>query len=122
MDTIIIAQILGIFFAVLGVSLIFNSKGVKTAIEASVENKGILLLWGILALLIGAVIIIFNNVWTSGMPLLVTILGWLAFVKGVFILIFSDAAGSLYRKFNKSNMLVFVGVVVLIVGLVLLYW
>ena len=121
MDTMVIAQILGIFFVVFGVAFIFNSKGIRAAIEASVENKGILFLWGMLALLTSAVILVFNNAWTSGMPLLITILGWLAFVKGAFILVFPNAAASLYRKFNKSGMLVFVGVVVLIVGLILLY-
>ena len=122
MDTVIIAQILGIFFVVFGISMVFNSKGIKAAIEASLENKGILFVWGIVAVLTSAFIIALNNIWTSGMPLLVTILGWLALIKGVFILLFPNAAVSLYRKFNKSGLLVFVGVVVLIIGLVLLYW
>jgi hypothetical protein len=121
MDTVIITQVLGVFFIVVGISMTFNSKGTRNAIEASIENKGILFLWGMLALLIGAWIVDLNNMWTSGMPLLVTILGWLALIKGVFILIFPNATASLYRKFNKGGMLMLVGVVVLIIGLVLLY-
>jgi hypothetical protein len=56
--------------------------------EASVQNKGILWLWGILALLIGGVIVVINNAWTSRLPLLVTIFGWIAMVKGAFIHIY----------------------------------
>ena len=120
--SIVIAQVLGIFFVVVGVAMVIGSKAVVAAIEHSVENKGILFVWGMLALLIGAVIVVLNDVWTSGLTLLVTILGWLALIKGAFILFFPDAAASLYKKFNKSGMIMFCGVVAFVIGLVLLYW
>jgi uncharacterized membrane protein HdeD (DUF308 family) len=82
----------------------------------------VLYVWGLLALLIGAVIVVFNNLWTSGLPLLVTILGWLALVKGAFIVVFPGAAGPLYQRLNKSWMLVLCGVIVFVLGVILLYW
>lgn len=122
MNTVIIAQILGIFFVIAGVSMLANKKGTVVAIEESVQNKGTLWLWGFLAILIGATIVVQNNVWTSGLPLLVTILGWLALIKGAFILFFPAAATALYKKCNKGNLLVLCGLVMLVLGLVLLYW
>lgn len=121
MDTIVIAQVLGIFFTVAGISMIVNAKATVAAVGVSLENKGTLWLWGMLALLIGAVVVVFNNMWTSGLPLLVTILGWIALIKGVFIMIFPGAAASLYKKFNKKGVLVACGVVALVIGLALLY-
>ncbi|HEY5220526.1 MAG TPA: hypothetical protein VIJ29_00030 [Candidatus Paceibacterota bacterium] len=120
--SVVIAQVLGIFFVVAGVAMVVSSKATAGAIEESVAHKGIVFMWGIGALLIGAVIVVFNNAWTTGLPLLVTILGWLALVKGVFILLAPGVAAALYRKFGKSGMIVFCGVVVFVLGLVLLYW
>ncbi len=120
--SVVIAQVLGIFFLIVGIAMGVNSKATASAIEESVAHKGIMFMWGILALLIGSWIVVFNNVWTSGLPLLVTILGWLALIKGVFILLAPAAAVSLYRKFGKSGMIVFCGVVSFVLGLVLLYW
>jgi hypothetical protein len=120
--SIVIAQVLGIVFALVGISMVASSKATATAIGESMQNKGILWMWGFLAVLIGAVIVAFNNTWTFGLPLLITVLGWLALVKGAFILIFPRAAASLYGKLNKSGMLVFCGVVVFVLGMVLLYW
>jgi drug/metabolite transporter (DMT)-like permease len=120
--SIIIAQVLGIFFAVAGIAMVINSKAVGSAIEESVAHKGVVFMGGLLALLIGAVIVVLNNVWTMGLPLLVTILGWLALIKGVFILLAPAAAASLYKKCSKSGLLVFCGVIVFVLGLVLLYW
>jgi hypothetical protein len=120
--SVAIAQVLGIFFVIAGIAMVVSSKATADAIEESVAHKGIMFMWGVLALLIGAWIVVFNNVWTSGLPLLVTILGWLAIIKGAFILLAPAAAVSLYRKFGKGGMMVFCGVVVFVLGLVLLYW
>lgn len=120
--SVIIAQVLGIFFAIVGIAMVVNSKATASAIEESVAHKGVVFVWGLLALLIGAVVVVLNNAWTSGLPLLITILGWLAVIKGAFILLAPAAAVALYRKFGKSGMVVFCGVVVFVLGLVLLYW
>jgi uncharacterized membrane protein HdeD (DUF308 family) len=120
--SVVIAQALGIFLIVGGIAMVVNTKETATAIEESVQNKGVLWTWGFLSLLIGAVIVVLNNVWTTGLPLFVTILGWLALIKGVFIVIFPGVAASFYRKLNKSSILALCGIVVFVIGLVLLYW
>jgi len=119
--SVVLAQILGIFFVVVGASMVVNKKATKAAMEEAVQNRGYLWMWGFLAILTGAVIVVLNNVWTSGLPLVITILGWLAIIKGVFILFFPDAAVSVYRKFNKEGLLVFSGLVVIVIGLILFY-
>lgn len=120
--SVILAQIIGIFLVVAGIAMVVSSKATAAAIEESVAHKGILFMWGIGALVAGAVVVVLNNAWTTGLPLLVTIIGWLALIKGAFILLAPEAAASLYRKFGKSGMIVFVGVVAFVLGLVLLYW
>ena len=119
--SVVIAQVLGIFFVVMGIAMVANSKATVAAIEESTLHKGVMYLWGIVALLVGATIVVLNNVWTSGLPLFVTILGWLAIIKAAFILLAPGAAASMYRKFGKGGMVVFCGVVVFVVGAVLLY-
>ena len=120
--SIIIAQVLGIFFVVAGVSMLANGTSTAAIVEESAQSKGIMFLWGMCALLIGAVIVVLNDVWTSGLPLLVTIFGWLALIKGMFILLLPAPAASLYKKCGKSGLIVFAGVVMVVLGLVLLYW
>ena len=120
MNTVVISQVLGIFFVIAGISMVINSKGTNVAIEASVENKGILWLWGLLALLMGATIVSLNNEWTSGLPLFVTVLGWIALIKGSFIFIFPGAAAALYRKFSSSGMIIICGIAAIVIGITLL--
>jgi hypothetical protein len=112
---------LGIFFVVIGVVMVANGKRVAAVIEETAQNKSILFTWGIFALLIGAVIVVLNNAWTSGVQLLVTILGWAALIKGMFMLFFPDASAALYRKFATASAIVMGGIVVIVLGMMLLY-
>ena len=121
MDTsVILAQILGIVFVVMGLSMLCNKKGLAKVIEDMLLNKGLMWLAGFMALAMGAIMIAFNNIWTSGLPLFITILGWLALIKGILILVFPGFSISFYRKMNKGNIFVWAGVIVFILGLVLL--
>ena len=119
--SIVLAQVLGIFFVVMGVSMIVNKKFTTIVLEESIQNRGYLWMWGFLALMTGAIIVPLNNLWTSGLPLLVTVLGWLALIKGAFILFFPGAAVAMYRKYNKDGLLVLSGLVVFALGLSMLY-
>lgn len=119
--SVVVAHILGIFLAVMGVSMFINSKGTVTVVEESLQSKSVLWMWGLLATMAGALILAFNNVWTSGLPLVVTIIGWLVLIKGAFILFVPGSAASFYRIFAKKSLVAFCGVIALIIGLVLLY-
>jgi hypothetical protein len=106
---------------VIGASMVLNKKTTIAAFEEATRNRGYLWLWGFLAILIGAVIVALNNLWTSGLPLLITILGWLALLKGILILVCPEAMISLYKKVSNGGVIVFAGLVALVFGLFLLY-
>lgn len=120
--SIVIAQVSGICFAVMGLSMLFNKKWTAGAVEKMTENQGVLWLAGLIALMMGTVMVVFNNEWTSGLPLFITILGWLALIKGAVILIFPNATVSYYKKMNTGNIFTWGGLVVLIIAVILLYY
>ncbi len=120
--TIVLAQIFGILLAVTGLSMLVNKKSMSAALTEAGQNQGFLWMLGFVALMMGAVFVVLSNVWNGGnMALVVTIIGWLILLKGIFILWFPSAAGSLYRKCTGGTALVWWGAIVFIVGLVLLY-
>ncbi len=118
--SIFFAQVLGIVLLIAGISLVANRKMANEAIEEMLRNKGVLWMAGFTGIVIGSVFVALNNVWSSGLTLLITIIGWLILLKGAFILIFPNAAVSLYRKCNKGNMLLWGGLAAIVLGLVLL--
>ena len=120
MITIILAHIFGLTFMVLGLSMFLNKKWTASVVEEISKSQGLIWLAGLLTVFMGAFIISFNYIWTSGLPLFVTILGWLTFIKGAVILIFPHFTISYYTKMNRDNIFVWGGVIVFILGLLLL--
>jgi hypothetical protein len=118
--SIFFAQMLGIMFLVLGLSIMINKKWTAIAIEEMTKNQGIIWLAGLVTLILGATIVSLNNFWTSGLPLFITILGWLTVIKGATILILPNFSFSYYKKMNKGNIFVWGGVFVTVIGLILL--
>ena len=119
--SVAITQALGIIFTVMALSVVIDRKNVSAVLEKVAQDRGFLWLWSFLILSMGAVIIAMNNVWTSGLPLLVTVLGWLTIIKGAFLLLLPGPAVALYQKCNKDSVLIFGGIAAFILGLVLLY-
>ena len=118
--SVTLAQMWGIGCVVFGLSMLFNKKWIAAAVEEMIQNKGVMLLAGLIALILGLVLVALNNVWTSGLPLFITILGWLTLLKGATILIFPNFSSSYYKKVNKGNIFVWGGVILTILGLILL--
>ncbi len=118
--SIVLAQILGLCFAILGLSMLFNKKWTALAIEEIIKNQGLTWLAGFITLVIGAVLVVLNNVWTSGLPLFITILGWLTLIKGTIVLVFPNLTISYYKKMNNGNIFVWGGVIIFILGLILI--
>lgn len=117
----VMARILGIIFVVLGLSMAFNKKFTAAAVQEMMQNKGLLWLGGLIALSMGAVIVALNNIWTWGLPLVITIMGWMSLLKGLLILVFPNSTISLYKKINNQTLFIFGGIAAAVFGLVLVY-
>ena len=108
-------------FTGLCLSMLINKKGVTTLLEQTVTSQSLLWMWGFLALTLGAIIVVLNNSCIYGLPLVITILGWLTLVKGLLLLFFPNSTISVYKKWSGKNMISISGIIGLILGLILLY-
>ncbi len=119
--TIVLAQVLGIVITVVGLSLLVNKKTFAALMVEVTHDKGFLWIYGLSALIFGAVLVSMNNLWGSGLESLVSVIGWLALLKGIYILVFPKSASSFYRKMNKEGLFAFAGILAFVIGIVLLY-
>ena len=115
------AQVLGIIFLVVGVSIVFKKNYVVAALDEITRSKALLWLSGFSALCMGAVMVVLNNFWTSGLPLVITLLGWMSLLKGAALLLMPEVTVSMYRKMDKDSLFIVAGFVAFILGLILLY-
>jgi hypothetical protein len=115
-----IFQLTGISLTAMGIAWVINPRALRQLIKDMANNRGVLLLMGLLALIIGYLII---AVYPTN-SLVIQLLGWISFFKGLFIVILSTSnirfftlLGKLKRYYVAMPWLVlFVGVVGLYLG------
>jgi len=121
-SSIILARFLGLFFAIMGIGFIFNREHMKAAAMALSENAGIQFAATLFPLLIGSMIVALHNDWSPHWPMLVTIVGWLLFITGVVRAVFTKFWLAQVNAHKDDFAAGWVGSIVLILGLVLLYF
>jgi len=83
-----IFRIFGLIYLLVGLGFIFDFKYYKEMLQDFFKNKTVLYVFAIMALLTGFLLITYHNVWTGGWSVVITVLGWLAFLKGAVALVF----------------------------------
>jgi hypothetical protein len=83
--TVLLARGIGIFMVVLIAGMMTRGMSIVTA---TVSDGPVMLAYAIISLGSGVAMIVCHNVWSGGLlPVAVTLLGWLIFLKGLVLLL-----------------------------------
>ncbi len=75
---------------------------------------------GAMALIVGLLVVLNHNIWTTDWVGLVTLLGWIALIKGVLMVLIPKKAPKWGLKIS-DNALFITSVIMLLIGLYLTY-
>ncbi len=91
--TTFLAKLLGLWVVLAVLSLAFNREASITMLNALFADPALLWVTGAFTTVIGLAIVLVHNRWSGGLlPVIVTIYGWLALVKGLLFLAFPAPA------------------------------
>ena len=125
-SSIFLARIIGPLFMILSVGLLINTKTYQEISKEFYINASQRYLGGLVALILGLLMIEFHNVWKVHWTVIITIIGWIAVVKGVVLLAFPDLLSRLADAYtNKPRLLIVNSFIVLVIGIFLTvkgYW
>ena len=110
-----IFQFFSLVYLSIGLGMIFNRETYKQMIGGFIENGCMLYLGGIMALVVGFLLVTFHNTWLSRASTIITVLGWLALIKGIVILVLPKAMISLTKAMVASNKFMTIEMVLVIV-------
>ncbi|MDQ6967048.1 MAG: hypothetical protein Q9M23_09000 [Mariprofundaceae bacterium] len=94
----------------------------RRIIEDFYGNAGLTYIGGFMALIMGALIVHFHNHWVSDWTLLITILGWLALIKGIVIIVFPKHIQRMSEAFLTDTGLKVIPYASLLLGLLFAYF
>lgn len=121
--SIFLAKALGIYLVFLSVAFIFCEARLKALILDMLNKPAAMLMGGFVALIIGILLVVSHNVWVADWRVLVTIIGWMALLKGATIILFPDFMIKMSMKWVENKTLYYITFLfTFIVGLILLYY
>ena len=84
--SILIAKILAVMFFTIGVGAFFNKDYFQKIYDDVFKSYGSTLLFGTFALIMGFIIVTYHNIWVADWTVAITVIGWLALIRGVLFL------------------------------------
>lgn len=113
-----IFQVFSLAYVAIGIGMLINPDIYKKLFEDFIDNGTALYFGGIMALVIGYLLVTFHNTWTKDFSVIITVLGWIALLKGILILVRPKAMIALTKAIiKKESTLKIMSVFVIIVGL-----
>ncbi|MBN1354084.1 MAG: hypothetical protein JW994_05415 [Candidatus Omnitrophica bacterium] len=121
--SIFIARIFGLCYLVIGTAFAFNRKTFRRIMDDFCKNAALVFLSGMFALVIGIVIILKHNIWTTDWTVIITVIGWCGLVKGIWIITFPETVPRFMQAYQKNeNLSLIHSVAALALGVILTYF
>lgn len=120
--SIFIAKILGPCIVVAGIGLLFNMEFYRNVMLDYAKNSFLIFFGGIIALIVGILILLFHNVWEMSWPVIITIYGWGGLIKGIWLIVFPKTVPGVMQAYQNNKALLAVhSIVILVLGGFLTY-
>ena len=120
--TLFLAQVFGIYALVGGLSGILHQERMRKALQEVTRSYLIPYFDGVIALLVGLLIVLTHNVWDSLVAGVISLIGWLAIIEGVAMLLLPQKMiVAVARLFDSKGAVLIWSVVALLLGVYLIY-
>ncbi|MEX0917153.1 MAG: hypothetical protein WDZ90_01370 [Candidatus Paceibacterota bacterium] len=115
--TIFLAQIIGVYMLVGGLSGLLYADRMQKAM-AEIKNSYILPYFdGTIALFVGLLIVLTHNVWEGAAAIIVTLVGWLAVLEGVAMMLLPhDTIMQIAGRLSSRNTAMGFSVIAILAG------
>lgn len=120
--SILIAKLIGPILLVAAIAMLANTKDLQELARSFLNDRALIYISGILAMLAGLAIVNNHNVWAVSWPIIITLFGWASLVGGVFRIALPGTVQTVGRAMLERETLMRVsGVVWVLLGAFLTY-
>jgi uncharacterized protein YjeT (DUF2065 family) len=121
--SVFLAKVYGLVLVVVGLGMIFNKAYYHKMLKDLVAHSGFMYAGGVLALVVGVVLVLYHNVWVKSWVVIITLFAWCSLLKGVLLLLVPQGMTKLCQSVLKNDGLYyFMGILALVLGVLLGYY
>lgn len=120
--SVIIARIAAVIYLAAAAGALFSRSYYRRLIEDFYRNAAVVYLAGFMAVVLGSLVVVHHNLWVRDWRVLITILGWLALIKGVLLIVFPGFVQGYSRPFLGERGLMWFSPAAAVLGLLFGYF
>ncbi len=98
----LLARIMGPVMIVQAIGIVINLAEFQRIYEEFSKSPSLCYLGGLMAFLLALLVLQFHNRWEAGWPVLITIVSWIALIKGLILILFPGSVLILWQPFMAS--------------------
>ena len=121
MDSIFLAKVIGLLGAISTLAVLIRYKKFIEIERYAAKNPAMICLSGFFFLIFGVLLVVGHQLWTRDWRVIITIIGWMIFIKGIGRIFFPEAVRKIIKKKNNNRSFLLAEVLALIVSLYLIY-
>lgn len=122
--TTFLSKLIGIYCILMSLSMIAHRQATVETMTALLHNPALVFVIGVIAVAAGLAMVLGHNIWSGGgLPVTVTLIGWLSLIKGVLLLFLSrEAASGLFLAgFHNERSFELYAAITLVLGVYLTF-
>jgi hypothetical protein len=122
--TLFLSRLLGLYCIVRALSMFLRGQLMVDTVASMLGNAPLMLFLGIVVVIAGLAMVLTHNIWSGGtLTVLVTLIGWIALIKGALFLIVPPGSSTalFLNGFHYQQLFYVYAAIALIVGLYLTY-
>jgi hypothetical protein len=117
-----IAQLFGIYIALMGIVMLVKREAMLQIMTDIVDQRPLIFILAMFRGLIGLAIVLAHNNWSGPLTIIVTLIGWITFLRGIALLLLpADAERKVLGLFKREATYYGASIVAIALGLGLSY-
>ncbi|MGX6643213.1 hypothetical protein [Legionella pneumophila] len=121
--SVFLAKAMGLYFLIISISVLINKNRMPSVISELMKNPALQFLMGLNILIIGLLLILTHNIWVLSWQVIITIIAWAVFIKGVLNVAFPTLAQRMTKPFLQSQSIPYFAIFInFLLGLYLCYY
>lgn len=120
-ESILLAKFLGPIYLAVGVGLLTSPAHYQKMYKDFLKSEALIYLGGIMALVIGLLILTMHNVWMKDWRVLITLIGWGGTIKGVGLLAAPEWFLGQFKNWKVESLIKYGGWFAVVLGALFSY-
>ena len=122
MSDVQIFQVFSIAYLAVGIGFLISPGFYKKLYDDYCQSSAALYTGGAGALVIGYLLVAFHNTWTKDLSVIITVIGWIALIKGILIFVLPAVIIKITKAISSKGMILKIqALIVIVLGVLFAY-